>query len=123
VAAYRKQPVTFVITEDSDDNTPITLTVKSGDEITVAQLQSIPYSKLINPETDTEIVSALFEIGEAEKADHFSTAPIRSTEPNSFIKKLLAEARSGDMIGIVQRKGKTKEGQIKDLPSIYYKIK
>jgi protein TonB len=123
VSFLRKQPVTFVITDASDNQTTLTLTIKSGADISVSQLQSIPYSKLINPDTDTEIVSAMFEISNMDPKSDITTVKIMNKEPNTHIKKLLATARSGDIISIVKRKGKTKDGQIKDLPSIYYKIK
>jgi len=58
VRAYHKQPVTFVVTENGGPAT----SSNSKNKLTVKQLQSMPFSKLLQPDTDHKMIGAIFTI-------------------------------------------------------------
>lgn len=134
VRAYRKQPITFVIGSGDETKEP-PVTLRSGATLTVAQLQSVPFSLLIKPETGdyklpttntavpaTELtISGAFTIGDNKGDVH--EMYFSGSEPNERIKRLVAGAASGDIITIDKRKGITTDGKEFKMPSLVYFIK
>ena len=135
VKAYRKQPITFVVSSGDTKETTLPIALQSGATLSVAQLQSIPFHILVKPEathtlhnsstalssSDYAIYSAKFTIDGANGDIHEAT--IASEQPSNRIKSLIAGATPGRLVTIDSRVGITKDGKQFKLPSLVYFVK
>lgn len=96
------------------------IVLQSGDKLTLAQLKSIAFATLIQPDTDHTMVSATFSIGIDN--DIYYVALEGDKEPDR-VRTLIDKAKPGNMIFIESRKVVTKEGKEVKLPAIFYYIK
>lgn len=116
VRAYKKQTVTFVVAENKGPATSSNFKNK----LTVKQLQSMPFSKLLQPDTDHKMIGAIFTIDVNEK--DLIEVVIKGDELSEAIRKLIAGTSAGKMITIDARKAITKEGKQVKLPALVYYI-
>lgn len=135
VRAFHKQPVTFVVSSGDKTQEEAPVTLKSGMTLSVAQLQSLPFSRLIKPETgdytipiskttipaDGLTISGAFTTGDNKNVVH--EVHFSGSQPNERIRHLIANATSGDIVTIDKRIGTTKEGKEFKMPSLVYFIK
>jgi N-acetylmuramoyl-L-alanine amidase len=115
VASYRKQPVTFVVDEGTVDETVV---LKSGEWYTSTQLQQAPFPKLLQPEGNLKMVSAIFSVYCPDKTVH--ALNINGVEKPERIDDLI---KPGNLVVIKSRKALTDMGVETKLPIVYFKVK
>ena len=96
------------------------IALQSGATLTVAQLQAIPFAKLIQPDTDHTIESASLRI---QLKNRISYMKLNDSQKPASVKALVDGAESGDVIAFVDRVAITKDQQRVNLPNLFYKVK
>lgn len=115
----KKMDANYIAAVIADTIPPIIL--QSGATLTVSQLQSIPFAKIIQPDTDYKMISSTFSIGESGETIYY--VKVNGSEMNSMGKDLLGKAKSGDMIFIEHRRALMKDGKERELPGLFYYVK
>ncbi|HYH15215.1 MAG TPA: N-acetylmuramoyl-L-alanine amidase, partial [Flavisolibacter sp.] len=96
------------------------IVVKSGATFTVVQLQAIPFEKLLQPDTHYTMESALFAI-DMPGGDINEVRIVGANMPLR-VKKLIENAKSGNLITIDQRRAIDADGKSIKLPGLVYFI-
>ncbi len=97
------------------------IVVRSGEKYTVAQLQAIPFAKLLQPDTEYTMESAYVAV-DLPNGDLTEYKVTGTTMPKR-LPELISRAKSGNMITIEKRIATTKEGIQVKLPSLVYFVK
>jgi len=92
--------------------------VKSGAKFTKEQLLAIPFTKLLQPDTEYTMESAFFTID--LPGGDITKVRVIGTDMPRRVKQLIEGAKSGNLITIDERVALTKEGKKVKLPNLVY---
>jgi hypothetical protein len=122
VAAYMKQPVTFVITNGDDDANTTTSENKlkpSGFEISADELKKLSVKQLTQRNTNHDVISFSFV---TEKGHTYFEVVNNGIQINDQTKSYIESLKSGDIV-LIESITANVNGKVEKLPSIYWVIK